>query len=128
MSVYCCDDEMRKQADLLVGVLVVTGQESPETDRPMGKDVCKRHFSADPIACRLPNEVLAKMIQLTGYKRFERHEILLFNGTSETRFESMLWRSLVIVHKARFVSAEDLRISFPDGDSADVGFRQGMSR
>ena len=38
MSVFYSDDEMRKQADLLVGALVVTGEESPETERPMRAD------------------------------------------------------------------------------------------
>ena len=32
------DDEMRKQTDLLVQILVVTGEESPETERPMRED------------------------------------------------------------------------------------------
>ena len=35
MQVYFSDDDMRKQSELLVGALVVTGQESPEVDRRM---------------------------------------------------------------------------------------------
>ena len=47
-----------------------------DTDRPMLEYVFKRHIGADPVTCRLPHAVLAKMIQLTERKRFERNEIL----------------------------------------------------
>ena len=55
---YFSDDEMRKQADLLVGALSVTGQEAPETDRNMREDIYNRHVTGDPIACRLPHAAL----------------------------------------------------------------------
>ena len=78
MSVYISDDEMRKQCELLLGSLVVTGQESPETDRPMREDIFKRHISENPVACRLPYAVVTKMVTLPGWKRYEMNELLRF--------------------------------------------------
>ena len=63
MSAYFSKDEMRKQPDLLVVALVVTGQESPETNRAMLEDIFKRHITADPVARRLPRALLTKMVQ-----------------------------------------------------------------
>ena len=72
-GVYFDDHEMRKHADLLVGALVVTGQESPESTKLVREDIFKRHVSADPVSCRLPYAVLTKMVCLTGWKRYERN-------------------------------------------------------
>ena len=122
MNVYFSDDEMRKQSEQLAGALVVTGQEAPDTERRMREDIFKRHISGDPISCRLPYAVLTKMIALKGWKRFEMNELLRFAGTKEGSFMSVFRRSLVIVHKARFVSQSELQTMFPEGDAASHGY------
>jgi len=122
MNVYFAEGEMRKQAELLAGALVVTGQESPERNTPMREDIFKRHISGDPVSCRLPYAVLTKMIELRGWKRYEMNELLRFTGTSEDSFMSLFRRSLVIIHKARFVSKADLVSMFPDGDAHQKGY------
>lgn len=122
MNVYFSDNEMRKQAELLAGAIVVTGQESPETDQAMREDVFKRHITGDPISCRLPYAVLTKMIALVGWKRYEMNELLRFAGTTEHSFMSVFRRSLVIIHKARFVSKSDLNTLFPNGDGNAHGY------
>ena len=106
MQVYFSDDEMRKQADLLLHGIITTGQESPETDKRMREDVYKKHVSADPLSCRLPYAVLTRMVSLVGWKRFEMNDIMRFLGTSEASFNSIYRRSLVIEHKARFLTPE----------------------
>ena len=44
MNCYYSDDELRKQAEGMVGKLVVTGQEVPETKRTMREDLYKNTF------------------------------------------------------------------------------------
>ena len=71
-----------------------------------------RHISADPSSLRREDDPAHRV----------EDEILRFPGTTEVCFESMFWRSWATVHKARLMSAEHLRISFPDGDSAEHGY------
>lgn len=55
MSIYYSDEELRKQAERLVGCVVVTGQEAVEgSDRKMREHLYKKHCSANPVAARLP--------------------------------------------------------------------------
>lgn len=49
MNIYFSDDELRKQADSLIGRLVSTGQEAVETNKGMREDLYKKHLSADPV-------------------------------------------------------------------------------
>ena len=126
MNVYHDDHEMRKQADLFTGASIVTGQESPDTDRRMREDIFKKHISGDPVARRLPNAVLAKMVSLTGRKRYDMNELLRCSGTTEESFMSIFRRSLVIVHKARFISAEDLEASSQMETLPPAGISQGI--
>ena len=122
MNIYFSDDEMRKQSELLLHALVTTGQEAPDTERRMREDVYKRHISADPVPCRLPYAILTKMVTLCGWKRFEMNETLKFAGTGESSFNSVFRRSLVVTHKARFVSGDKLLAMFPQGGSEQKGF------
>ena len=61
IQVYYSDDELCKQADLLVDKRVVTGQEWPVTDRTLRSDLYKRQMSADPVAGRSPHGIVARM-------------------------------------------------------------------
>ena len=88
--------------------MVITGQEVPNTDKPLREDLYKKVMSGDPVAARLPNAILTKMVTLRGWKRFELNDIMKFHGVSEATFHSIMRRSLVINCKGRFVSAERL--------------------
>ena len=122
MGIYFSDDEMRKQAELLLNAPVTTGQEPLETVRCMRKDVYKKHISADPAACRLPYAILTKMVALRGWKRYEMNETMRFSATGESSFNSIMRKSLVVVHKACFVPEADLMLKFPNGDAAAHGY------
>lgn len=102
--------------------IITTGQESPETENRMREDVYKRHITADPVSCRPPYAILTRMITLKGWKRYEMNDTLRFQGTSESSFESVFRRSLVILHKARFVSPATMQAMFPQGDGAAHGY------
>ena len=77
---------------------VMTGQETPNTDKPLG----------DPVAARLPYAILTKMVTFHGWKRFEKKSTMKFHGITEATFPSIMRRSLVILCKGRFVSAARL--------------------
>ena len=121
MQVYYSDDELRKQAESPVDKTVVTGQESPVTDRTMRSDLYKKHMSADPVACRPPYGIVARMLQLNGWTRSEMNDPLHFTGVTEATFPSMKRRALVIVMKARFESTSRLEQLFPNKDHASHG-------
>ena len=93
---FFSDDELRKQAGLLVGTMIVPGQESQEAESRMRNDMFTRHSCACLTAFRLSLSVLTKMVGLTGWKRFAMHEFLRSRGTTERSFMSMLCRSLVL--------------------------------
>ena len=72
MNIYHSDDELRKQADQLVGKVVVTGQEAVEgSQRKMREDLYKKHLSGDPVPARMPYAIQTKLVELEGWKRFE---------------------------------------------------------
>ena len=43
MNIYYSDDELRKQAELLAGKWVVTGQENPDISKEMREDLYKKN-------------------------------------------------------------------------------------
>ena len=108
MNIYFSDDEFRKQADALVGKMVVTGQEAPDTRSAMREDLYKKHMSGDPIACRLPYAVVTKQVELVGWKIFEMNSPLRFQSVTAETFNSIMRRSLVVELKGRFLSAEQM--------------------
>ena len=121
MNIYFSDDEFRKQCDGLVGKLVVTGQEAPDTSRTFREDLYKKHVSSDPVACRCNYAIVTRLIELSGLKRFEMNNPIAFGGVTEATFPSILRRSLVIELKARFENAVSLQKEFPAGDHAAHG-------
>ena len=108
MNVFYTEDELRKQADTFTGKVVITGQETPNTDKPLREDLYKKVMSGDPVAARLPYAILTKMVTFEGWKRFEMNSTMKFNGITEATFPSIMRRSLVILCKGRFVSAARL--------------------
>merc|ERR1711983_246330 len=121
MNIYITDDEFRKQCEGLVGKLVVTGQEAPESNKGFRDDLYKKHVSGDPVACRSNYAIVTKMLSLHGFKRYELNRAISFSGVSEESFPSILRRSLVIQMKARFWSKNDIRHSCPNGDNEAQG-------
>ena len=96
--------------------VVLTGQENPHFEKPMREDLYKKVMSGDPVPSRLPYAVLTKMISFKGWKRFEMNEPMSFRAVPERSFNSILRRSLVIILKGRFLSADMLsRLRLPPG-------------
>ena len=88
--------------------VVMTGQETPNTDKSLREDLHKKVMSGDPVAARLPYAILTKMATFHGWKRFEVTSTMKFHGITEATFPSIMRRSLVILCKGRFVSAARL--------------------
>ena len=86
----------------MIGKVIVTGQEAPQTDRLMKEDLYKKHITGEPISCRPNYAVLTRQVSFPGWKRFEMNDTLKFQGVREETFPSIMRRSLVIIMKARF--------------------------
>ena len=115
-NIYWSDDELRKQADTLVGCPIVTAQEAVQgAGRTMREDLYKKHISGDPVAARMPYAIQTKLIELTGWKRMELNTFMKFSGVVEDTFDSIMRRGWVMVFRARFADASVLRAQFPDG-------------
>ena len=71
---------------MLCGKLVTTGQEAVETSKGMREDLYKKHLSADPVPCRMPYAIVTKLVELTGWKRFELNKVMRFTGVTEDTF------------------------------------------
>ena len=52
----------------------------PSTDKRLREDLYKKVMIGDPVAARLPNAILTKMVTFSGWKRFEMNETLKFHG------------------------------------------------
>ena len=81
----------------------MTGQETPNTDKPLREDLHKKVMSGDPVAARLPYAILTKMVTFVEWKRFEMNASMKFHGITEGTFPS-----IVILCKGKFVSADRL--------------------
>ena len=94
MTMYYSDEEMRKQSSALEDIPVTTGQERPEgSNQKLRLHLYKLHISGDPVAQRDLYEKVTRMIELTGWKRFEMNSLLQFAGITEGNFNSLLRRS-----------------------------------
>ena len=65
---------------LCVPQLAITGQEAPCTDKRLHEDLYKKVMSGDPVAARLPDAILTKMVTFSGWKRFEMNETQVPRG------------------------------------------------
>ena len=61
----------------------MTGQETPNNDKPLREDLYKKVMSGDPVAARLPYAIITKMVTFRGWKRFEMNETMKFHGVTE---------------------------------------------
>ncbi len=122
-TIYYSDDELRKQADLMLGKVIHTGQEAVEgTGRPMREDLYKKHISADPVAARLPYGIITKLVELIGWKRMELNKIIKFVGVTDMSFNSIMRRSWVCCLKGKFVSKSVLD-GIPDASERGIFLR-----
>jgi hypothetical protein len=120
MNIYFTDDEMRKQGELLVDMLVGTGQETVQgSANSLRFDLLKKHLSGDPIAMRLLYSIITKMVALIGWKRFECNILPLFSGVTEANFNSVMRRSWVMQMLATFVDRATLA-TIPDAEQKGI--------
>ena len=104
MNIYFTDDELRKQGELMLDMLVGTGQESVHgSANSLRFDLLKKHLSGDPIAMRLLYSIVTKMESLIGWKRFECNVLPTFSSVTEVNFNSVMRRSWVMQMLATFV-------------------------
>ena len=64
----------------MVGSIILTGQEAPETGKRLREDLYKKTMSADGISGRKPYGISTRMFELVGWKRLEANKILRFGG------------------------------------------------
>ena len=109
-NAYYSDDELRKQAELLVGKCITTAQEAVEGSmNKMREDLYKKHISADPNAGRLPYGIVTKLLSLPGWNRIELNKLLRFRGVTAASFNRLFRRSWVRQFLAQFLDLEDLQ-------------------
>jgi hypothetical protein len=104
MNIYYSDDELRKQGELLIDMIVGTGQESVQgSTSALRFDLLKKHLSGDPIAMRLLYSIVTKMEPLVGWKRYECNLLPTFVGVTEHNFNSVMRRGWVMSLQATLV-------------------------
>ena len=106
------DDEMRKYVDLLSPFCVWTAQEGTEGGsekiKHLRQDLYKKFCSGDPMAARLPYAIATKQVPLRGLLRFELNKPLTFAGISESNWDSIYRRSLVVELRGKFVPHSEI--------------------
>ena len=83
---------MPKRAELLLGKVVVTGQEAVEGQSGMRQDLYKKHATGDPVAARLPYGLITRQVELIGCKRLEMNKVIRFEGVAKEALESIFRR------------------------------------
>ena len=77
----------------------MTGQETPNTDKPLREDLYKKVMSGDPVAARLPHAIIiTKMVTFRGWKRFEMNETMKFHGVTEATCFFLFFMLFFMVH------------------------------
>ena len=109
---------MRKQVEQAAGCFILTAQEAPETNKRMREDLFKKTMSADGIAGRRPYGMVTRMIELTGWKRYEVNRMIKFAGVSEENIHSIFRRGFVWKPMARFIDEAIIATHFPDANTA----------
>ena len=128
MNIYFSDDEMRKQGELLIDMLVGTGQESVQgSASSLRFDLFKKHLSGDPVAMRLLYSIITKMEALVGWKRYECNILPTFQGVTENNFESVMRRMWVMQMRATFVDQRQYA-TIQDPESKGVFLKDPTAR
>ena len=89
----------------------------------MKQDLYKKHISADPVPARLPYAIVTRLLEITGWKRFETNKVMQFQGVSTDTFNSIWRRSLVIEFKGRFYDLTNIMTKY---GSLEKAARQGV--
>ncbi|CAK0879999.1 unnamed protein product [Prorocentrum cordatum] len=80
-NIHFSDDELRKQADGLIGKLITTVQEAVDNSKHgFREDLFKKHISADPIARVCLYGIATRLIEVPGWKRLELHRLIQFTS------------------------------------------------
>ena len=120
-SVFYDDDELRKQAETMVGAVFFTGQERPEgTKHECRLDLLKKFGTGEGIMGRLPYGILSKLITVIGWKRFELNRMFSFEPVVEGTFGSIMRRSLVIEIESRFLDNDYLKVHVPNHEDFGI--------
>eukprot|EP00435_Cladocopium_sp_Y103_P038419 s1353_g10.t1 len=119
-NIWFNEDEMRKQVEQLNGCCILTGQETPGTNRKLREDLFKKFASGDGIAGRKPYGFRTRMIRCIGWKRLEANKLLKFAGVSNKEFNTILRRAFVWKCKARFEDPDALAKTYQDIDKDGI--------
>ncbi|CAE7209382.1 unnamed protein product, partial [Symbiodinium microadriaticum] len=114
------EEEMRKQLEQFAHCWIITAQEAPETHRHFQQDLYKKFMSADDLAGRKPYGFVAKMMRVTGFKRFETNKIMTFRNVMETNFNSIYRRCLVWKPQPIFVDSTSFGDAYKDPDADGI--------
>ena len=120
MSVFYTEDELRKQVELLLGGIIFTAQEKPETDKRLMHDLLKKLATGEGLMSRLPYAVLTRMRSIIGWKRLEMNRMLQFTGVTESNFYSLFRRFGLVVFESRFFAADYLAEFFPGSEEYGI--------
>jgi hypothetical protein len=104
---FYLDEEMRKQVEQLRGGTVFTAQERPEgMSKNFRLDIFKKLATGEGLFARMPYGPRTKTVHLVGWKRMELNKHLRIGGITETNFNSIFRRALVVEMRSAFVDAE----------------------
>ena len=101
-NIWYNEEEIRKQIEQLNGCCILTGQETPGTNRKLKEDLFKKFASGDGIAGRKPYGFKTRMIHCTGWKRLEANRMFTLSGVTKRDFNSIFRRAFVWQVKSRF--------------------------
>ena len=113
-NIWFNEEEMRKQVEQLNGCCILTGQESPGTNRRLREDLFKKFASADGISGRKPYGFKTRMIHCIGWKRLEANRMFSFTQVDKKKFNAIMRRSLVWRVKARFEDPQVIANTYED--------------
>lgn len=113
-NIWYNEEEIRKQIEQLNGCCILTGQETPGTNRKLKEDLFKKFASADGIAGRKPYGFKTRMISCKGWKRLEANRMFSLTGVTPRDFNAILRRSLVWQVKSRFQDPRVISSAYAD--------------
>ncbi|CAJ1423131.1 unnamed protein product, partial [Effrenium voratum] len=113
-NIWYHEEEMRKQVEQLNGCIILTGQETPATNRKLREDLFKKFASADGIAGRKPYGFCTKMIYTRGWKRLEANRMFRFSDVGKRDFNAILRRGFVWRFLARFEDPQVIESAYAD--------------
>lgn len=113
-NIWYNEEEIRKQIEQLNGCCILTGQETPGTNRKLKEDLFKKFASGDGIAGRKPYGFKTRMIHCTGWKRLEANRMFTLSGVTKRDFNSIFRRAFVWQVKSRFEDPHVIESTYPE--------------